>query len=266
MGGGGGELTDFMTLLALCHTVIPERPNDTDEVSDGLFFPNNYSFTESLSYRPLCLPKVSLTARFAHRPLRLPNVSLTEIFYCVPTESITDRPSVRAVRRNNLSKQPTVWLTELLSYRPLRLPNVQLTERMKRSPTASLHRNILSRTDRIDYRPCVRSCCPKPPQPYDFTEALAYRTSLSHSYRLAYRTHRLPNKLIADRTRLLPNKYIADRTNGSLTERIAHRPPRFIYRNNLSRTDRIDFRPTVCQIVLSETISQPYDLPKLPLT
>ena len=37
VGDGGGQLTDFMTLLALCHTVIPERPNDTDEVSDRLY-------------------------------------------------------------------------------------------------------------------------------------------------------------------------------------------------------------------------------------
>lgn len=33
--GGSGRLTDFLTLLALCHTVIPERPNGGDEVSRG---------------------------------------------------------------------------------------------------------------------------------------------------------------------------------------------------------------------------------------
>lgn len=33
VGDGAGPLTEFLTLLALCHTVIPERPNDTDEVS-----------------------------------------------------------------------------------------------------------------------------------------------------------------------------------------------------------------------------------------
>ncbi|CAM9636300.1 unnamed protein product [Ascophyllum nodosum] len=31
-GGGKGPLTDFLTLLALCHTVIPEKPNDNDEI------------------------------------------------------------------------------------------------------------------------------------------------------------------------------------------------------------------------------------------
>ncbi|CAN0038698.1 unnamed protein product [Pylaiella littoralis] len=30
--GGSGRLTDFLTLLALCHTVIPERPNGGDEI------------------------------------------------------------------------------------------------------------------------------------------------------------------------------------------------------------------------------------------
>lgn len=42
--GEGGEgqarkLRDFFTALALCHTVIPERFEDTDEVSRGLHFP-----------------------------------------------------------------------------------------------------------------------------------------------------------------------------------------------------------------------------------
>lgn len=34
-GGQGlkGKLTEFMTVLALCHTVIPERPDNGDEVS-----------------------------------------------------------------------------------------------------------------------------------------------------------------------------------------------------------------------------------------
>ncbi|CAM9848167.1 unnamed protein product, partial [Ectocarpus sp. 13 AM-2016] len=31
-GDGTGPLTEFLTVLALCHTVIPERPNDSDEI------------------------------------------------------------------------------------------------------------------------------------------------------------------------------------------------------------------------------------------
>ncbi|CAM9989729.1 unnamed protein product, partial [Ectocarpus sp. 4 AP-2014] len=32
VGDGTGPLTEFLTVLALCHTVIPERPNDSDEI------------------------------------------------------------------------------------------------------------------------------------------------------------------------------------------------------------------------------------------
>lgn len=35
-GDGTGPLTEFLTVLALCHTVIPERPNDSDEVGAKL--------------------------------------------------------------------------------------------------------------------------------------------------------------------------------------------------------------------------------------